>query len=975
MLPKFQALPQNQQHLILAAGAAAAVALVAWAVRKFLAGRGAAAGAQDPSPALTVRSLGSSLGSSSPFSSFSSPGAVTRSGNFVPRHASMERPKPIYDSAATVENNNLLETEAAERAAIVSDVTYDISLKLVKNSPTYSALVIIRFTPSAGTFLDFTGKEITSLTVNRQTYPQVVWSAHRIQLPESVLKIGEPNEVTVWYTNNFDTNGSGFHKFVDPKDKEEYVYTHFEPFDAHRFFPCFDQPDIKATFSINIAAPVHWEVITTAPPSHPPVYDPSKERNHHYFHTSGLFSTYIFAVVAGPYQKWVDTSKKIPLGIYCRKSLSDKIDVEEIFEITQQGLEWYGNFFDFEYPWGKYDQIFVPEFNMGAMENTGCIVHNDSYIFRDPPTFKQRINRADVILHEMAHMWFGNLVTMKWWSGLWLNESFATYMAALATSECTKFAGPAAWQNFNSGMKQWAYGEDQLSTTHPIDCPVVDTNATFLNFDGITYGKGASVLKQLVFFIGMDAFKKGMQHYFKVHQYSNTTLSHFLEALEYGYGEELQEWAEMWLKQSGLNQLVPSFSTPQDRLASINISQSAVTAEHPTLRTHRVSVALYDLSQDTQQQQQQKSKKKPPATPRTPRPATLVPRTEIIATVEAQPETELLIENSLAPDFVFINSGDHAYAKILLDDMSLQFAVQNLNAFTDPLLRQLLWGTFYSMVRDQKMSSLVYLELVRNQAVNETDSGILSSLLRNSLGILSAFVPEELISAEKEAMFNVAWDTLIHTETSGDFTILWASQAVACAGSPASLEALVKLLKAENQDTEGKLLDQKMRWDLVVKCVAYGFPNNRELLDAELQRDSSDRGQRQVERANASEPSATVKAAEWARYLNKETLKSLHMMSAAMSGFLWLHQSELTEEFFAPFFSQLGTVFANFERDYALSWCAALMPQGTDDKTLAALKQACSDHSENKVLHRTLCEALDDKQRQRACRDYARKAR
>ena len=346
------------------------------------------------------------------------------------------------------------------------------------------------------------------------------------------------NAVRVVYEHDYDHTGDGLHQFIDPEDGSEYLYTNLEPYSAHRLFPCFDQPDLKATYALTVDAPAEWELVANSEEAEREQLGDGWLRRR--FATTEPFSSYLFALIAGPYHVVRDEHRGVPLGFFCRRSLVEHLDEDELFEVTKQGLDFYADFFDYAYPFGKYDQIFVPEFNAGAMENVGAVTHSERMVFRDPPTENQRLGRAEVLLHEMAHMWFGNLVTMRWWNDLWLNESFATYMAYLSMVEATRFS--SAWQAFNSGMKAWAYRQDQLVTTHPIAGQVRDTDETFLNFDGITYGKGASVLKQLVAAVGVDGFREGMRVYFRRHAFGNTTLAEFLDAIGEGAGRDLHGW-------------------------------------------------------------------------------------------------------------------------------------------------------------------------------------------------------------------------------------------------------------------------------------------------------------------------------------------------------------------------------------------------------------------------------------------------
>ena len=507
--------------------------------------------------------------------------------------------------------NVLTQVEAADRAAVIHGVEYDLALSLRAGRPDYEGDVTIRFEhrdPAAGVFLDCTGEEIVRLDVNDADALEsegVRWSRNRLQLPGALLRAG--NIVRVVYRNAYDHSGVGLHQFRDPEDGAEYLYTQFEPYEAHRMLPCFDQPDIKARYRLRVAAPADWSVVSNAPETGAapaPAADGEPPRRLHEFARTQLFSPYLLALIAGPYHVFTDLhvspghvsdgQGETPLGIYCRKSLAAHMDPEEFFEVTKQGLTFFAEFFDWPYPFEKYDQLFVPEFNFGAMENVGAITFSERMVFRDPPTDLQRLNRAEVVLHEMAHMWFGDLVTMRWWNDLWLNESFATYMSYLAMQEATRFRG-GAWPAFHARMKAWAYEQDQLVTTHPISGAVPDTDATFLNFDGITYGKGASVLKQLVAAIGREGFRDGMRHYFRTHAWGNTTLAQFLAALSHGAGRDLEEWSQLWLEQAGLNTLSAEWEAPDGRLSAFAVAQGA-PPDHPTLRPHRVEIALFDAA-------------------------------------------------------------------------------------------------------------------------------------------------------------------------------------------------------------------------------------------------------------------------------------------------------------------------------------------------------------------------------------------
>ncbi len=463
-------------------------------------------------------------------------------------------------------------------------------------------------------------------------------------------------------------------------------------------------------------APAEWAVIANAPvAAAAPI---AGDRREHRFAATPPISTYLVALIAGPYTGVRALHRGTPLGIWTRRSLARFLDADEVFAVTKQGLDYYAALFDHPFPFAKYDQIFVPEFNSGAMENVGAVTFSESYVFRDPPTDTQRLARAETVLHELAHMWFGDLATMRWWDDLWLNESFATYVSNLCLAEATRFDG--AWRAFHADMKRWGYQADARSTTHPISGLVPDTDATFYNFDGITYGKGASVIKQLVAEIGHDAFRAGLRTYFRRHAWGNATLADFLAALEEGAGRSLGEWSRRWLETASLNTIQATWTEREGLVERLQLSQEASADDHPTLRPHALELALVRADGDG--------------------PATVDVVPARIETAEAWVEAAA---GRPAPQLVFPNHGDHGYARVLLDRASLEAAPRVLSRIADPLLRQLIWGTLWEMVRGARYSALEFLELVRARLPEERDDQIVLAGLDASRGALARYVPEE----------------------------------------------------------------------------------------------------------------------------------------------------------------------------------------------------------------------------------------
>ncbi len=835
----------------------------------------------------------------------------------------------------------LTELEAGERAKRVANCRYEIAIDITRGSETYGGEVTIEFELS-GTgdlFLDFRGKTIRTLEVNGagQT-PE--WTGYRLTLPAASL--GRRNRVRMVYENDYDHGGDGFHQFKDPEDGEEYLYTNFEPYEAHRLFPCFDQPDIKATYRLTVTAPSGWEVVANSRETAASTTPDGRRR--HEFEGTKAFSTYLFALIAGPYHVARDTHGGIELGLFCRKSLVKYLDTDELFTISKQGLDFFGKFFDLPYPFGKYDQLFVPEFNAGAMENVGAVTHNEYMVFRDRPTDNQRRRRAETVLHEMAHMWFGDLVTMRWWNDLWLNESFATYMAYLAMTEATRFT--SAWQDFNASIKNWAYRQDQLVTTHPIAGQVADTDATFLNFDGITYGKGASVLKQLVATIGMDGFREGMRHYFRTHAYGNATLAQFLASLEAGSGQDLKEWSRAWLETASVNTIAAQWEADGDRVTRLALLQTA-QVEYPTLRPHHVEVGLIreeggGIAVDT------------------------LP----VALWGEQMEIPAAL-GLRKPALVFPNYNDQGYAKVALDPESLAFVRSSMEKLDDALLRQLLWSSLWSMVRDQQLKSTEFLALVRQKLPLEPEVALVDSVLAQALAALTRFVPDEWREREAHALFERSWEAL-RSAAGGDAQIVWGRALIGCAIGREDLE-LVGSLADGRERVGGFNVDQEMRWSIAAKFVAYGMAGASERVGSEVKNDPSDRGERARLRAATSEPSAAVKAAAWERFLG-EGYGSLYLTGAAMSGFNWSHQRELLEPYVERFFAEAPGVFRREEKEFMSDYFGALFPAyRVDQAVLDRSEQLLAEAGDElPVLARMLREANDELGRSIRCRAFAR---
>lgn len=822
----------------------------------------------------------------------------------------------------------LTEVEAAERAALVEGVSYVLSLSVDATGSTYEGECTIRFRskdPSRSTFLDFSGGTTVSLVVNGtpcdpSTHP------YRIALDAALLRA--ENEVTVRYRNDYDTTGVGFHRFQDPEDGEVYLYTDFEPYNAHRLFPCFDQPDLKATWDLNVTAPATWEVIANgAEVANEPADDGRTRRT---FARLEPFSTYLFAVIAGPYVKKTDTSGPVPLGAYCRRSLEPFFDEDEIFEITRQGLQFYVDYFEQPYPFGKYDQIFVPEYNSGAMENVGAVTFNESQVFRDPPTETRRLVRAEVILHELAHMWFGNLVTMKWWDGLWLNESFATYISFLAMSEATRFQD--CWENFLGSIKTWAYREDQKPTTHPIACTVEDTDQTFLNFDGITYGKGAAVLKQVRAFLGADGFRDGLRLYFRRHAWGNTTIDDFIGALAEGAGQDLNEWSRTWLETSGVNTLRPKLEG-----GDLTLVQEPGNGDG-VLRSHHLEVTRFAPDAD----------------------GALVAAERWALRVESAVTRVGRLASDAGPSLVWANQGDHAYVRTFLDESSLSCLDSSLDKVADSLTRMGLWCTLWEMLRDGVLPPDRYVSMGARFLVAEEKPEILETNLRLVTVALRRYVRPERQPALAAKMFDALLQGVARHPAGSDRQLIWGRAApgfVADADQAATLATWL-----DGPAPSDLPVHQGLRWQILSRLGAFGAPDIEHRMSEETRRDPSDRGVKARFAVETAIPDAAKKAALFERFVHPAPGDSADLLKAGMGTFFQPHQEALLEAFGVRFFSALFDVVENCDLEYASrGFARLLMPTAIARPELETAGRAALERaSDIPVLQRILLEEVDE---------------
>jgi aminopeptidase N len=781
----------------------------------------------------------------------------------------------------TAGKDNLSREEAQQRARIISDASYDIKLNLRDGATTFGSETTVRFScrdTSAATSIDFDAVELQEVVLNGRVLDVEETTDGRIPLDA----LDETNELTIVATCGYAKTGTGLHRTVDPVDKNAYTYTQFEPFDAHRVFPCFDQPDIKATFNWSVEVPEGWVVVSnTRPKAHP---DEGKA-GEWVFPTTPTMSTYLACICAGPYVGVFDSHDGIELGWWARSSLAQYVDPDELFAITKAGFDFYQELFDYPYMTKSYDQVFCPEYKFGAMENLGCVTYSERMIFRSKVTEAERESRAEVILHEMAHMWFGDLVTMRWWNDLWLNESFATYISYLAKERATRFTN--SWVSFASGEKNWAYRQDQLPTTHPIVADIPDIDALHLNFDGITYAKGASVLKQLVAWVGEKSFFEGLRRYFKRHEWSNTELGDFLAPLAEESGRDLVAWSKEWLETSGVN--------------SIRVDGNTVVQEGELLRRHRMAIGLFDAASGS-----------------------LDLRREIeLDVVGARTDVPELADEAPA-DLVLPNHRDLAYCKIRFDERSLRTLTDRLRDLADPLARTLCWNALWDMVRDAELAARRYVDIVLNNVGAETDIGVVFDLI----GRIGAAIDTYGDPSNREPAWLKAAGAiralLDSAEKGSDFQLAYARGFIGAATSAEDV-AFVRGLLDDTTSIEGLTVDTELRWQIVTRLASLGAIDDR-VIAAELERDPTDQGERYAAAARASLPNAEAKAEAWERALNDAEL-TLAMLRSLALGFNRTTQETLLEPYAEKYFAELLGYWERRELDLGLAFAGGFYPK------------------------------------------------
>ncbi len=806
---------------------------------------------------------------------------------------------------------NLTRLEAQERAAFLAVEAYAVALDLTTGPETFRSTTTVRFTADGGTstFIDAITAEVHSVTLNGATLPKTVSDGFRIQLDG----LQKQNELTVVADFAYTNTGEGLHRFVDPVDQEVYLYSQFEVPDSRRVFAVFEQHDLKATFQFTVTAPSTWVLVSNSPTPTP--QQGAKSIATWVFEPTPRISSYITALVAGPYQSvhselTSSSGRVIPLGLYARKSLFQYLDDDYIFDITRKGFAYYEDKFGYPYPFAKYDQLFVPEFNAGAMENAGAVTFTETYVFRSKVTDAIKERRVVTILHELAHMWFGDLVTMRWWNDLWLNESFAEWASTIATAEATEWT--EAWSTFQSMEKSWAYRQDQLPSTHPVVATINDLEDVQVNFDGITYAKGGSVLKQLAAWVGIEAFFAGVGAYFQKHEYRNTELTDLLAELEITSGRDLSGWGGKWLETAGVNTLKPEIETDEGGLiTAFRILQSA-HPDYPTIRPHRLAVGFYSFSEGGGKGTAAGLEANHGTTRDLSPKLTRTHRVELDIDGESTEVDELL--GLAKPNLVLLNDDDWAYAKIRMDDESFDTAVANLADIEDPLARALVWGSAWDSTRDGEVPPSDYVDLVLGNIATETESTTIRLSLTQLAQVARTYVAPEkqdaTIRRVGDALWQLAQDAEAGSDAQFQFVKFFANLA-----STSEHGDLLTALRTGSTKLDGLEIDTDLSWELLEGLVLVGRAGEPEIAAA-LAGDDTSNGQQAAARARATIATPAGKLAAMDAALNDASIPNVILRNMGL-GFQHVNDAASLETTVLRYFDDIAAIWK--DRSYSIA--------------------------------------------------------
>ena len=814
---------------------------------------------------------------------------------------------------------NLSRAEAKERADHLYVHSYVVTLDVTKDEEVFYSKSEVKFSCNKkgyATFIDAVGRSVISATLNDRPVDTANFDGESIFLSN----LEEENHLVIEMQAEYSKSGEGLQRSVDPSDGEVYLYSQGETAHIRNMFACFDQPALKATFSLTVTTPGHWEAVSNNPVE-------SKSNNGDLvewkFSTTPRISTYLDALIAGPYSSVHDVYKgvkEIPMGIYCRKSMMQYLDPDDIFLITKQGFEYFEKTFGLAYPFEKYDQIAVVDFNFGAMENAGAVTfREDVLVFRSHVPEKAYLARANTILHEMAHMWFGDMVTMSWWDDLWLNESFAEWSSYLALSEGTRFKG--AWSEFNCARKNWAYRQDQLSSTHPIIADMVDMEAVNANFDGITYAKGASVLHQLVAHVGRPQFIAALQTYFAKHAWANTTLDDLLVELEASSGRTLDAWVKTWLQTAGVNTLRPVLEIQNGAYASIAIAQEVPLIPEGSieLRPHRLAVGLYDITGDA-----------------------LKLRKSVELDINGALTKVADLSGEKTADLLLINDRDLSYAKLRFDDGSIATLKSHLGVLSDDLARALCWAAVWDMHRDAEISTKDFMQIAFSGLKGETDDAIVSIVLSQLTTSVEAFATDANRDAYREKLADALWQLAKGAKPASDLQLIYTRAFAANAFTEDQISSLRQVLSGS---ISGLKVDTDLRWYLLIALTERGATTKSEL-EAELAKDNTTTGNIAFETALAAFPNSDAKAYAFNKVRDESAATSIR--SALVSGFQRPSHRHLLTPFVDLYFDSLLTEWDSKSYEGAAKFVTGMYPSWvvsdlTVEKTNAWLNGAGKD--------------------------------
>jgi aminopeptidase N len=839
---------------------------------------------------------------------------------------------------------NLTRDQAVERAALLTVDNYRIVLDLTDGQGrpgerAFRSTTTVQFDalPGADTVIDIAADAVRSVTLNGA---ELDVSGYHESTGIPLSGLAEHNVVVVDADCRYSNTGEGLHRFLDPVDGGVYLYSQFETADAKRMFACFDQPDLKATFDVSVTAPSDWQVVSNGASAGVD----GGVQGVHTFATTPRMSTYLVALIAGPYARWddvyTDDHGEIPLAIFCRATLADFMDAERLFTETKQGFAFYHKHFGVPYAFGKYDQLFVPEFNAGAMENAGAVTFLEDYVFRSKVTRASYERRAETVLHEMAHMWFGDLVTMKWWDDLWLNESFATFASVLCQAEATEYT--QAWTTFANSEKSWAYRQDQLPSTHPVAADIPDLAAVEVNFDGITYAKGASVLKQLVAYVSLEHFLAGLRDYFRAHAFGNATFGDLLSALEQASGRDLSHWGRQWLKTTGLNTLRADFDTDGDgRFTRFAVTQSGAEPGAGETRVHRLAVGIYDDDGDGKLVRSHR---------------------EELDVSGASTEVSALVGVSRG-QLVLVNDDDFTYCSLRLDPDSLATALRRIADIAEPLPRTLVWSAAWEMTRAAEFKARDFVALVSRGVVAETEIGVAQRLLLQAQTALGSYAEPGWAKAEGWPAFA---DRLLElargAEAGSDHQLAFVNALCTSLLSGQHTEVLSGLLDGDpaEQQLPGLTVDTDLRWRIVTALAAAGVVDaegpETPFIDAEVQRDPTAAGKRHGAQAAAARPQPAVKEEAWTTVTEDDTLANITARSI-IGGFVKPGQGELLRPFTARYFAAIPGVWQRRSSEVAQTVVVGLYPSwDISDDAIAAAGRFLEDKDLPPALRRLVLE-------------------